>query len=105
MKIQINTANGIEADEEFTKEVELEMANEFSRFSSHISRLEVHLADENAKKGGPSDKRCMLEARIERRQPVAVTHCASTLELAMSGASEKLKGMLTSIFDRMQHYP
>ena len=35
------------------------------RFSAHITRVEVHLGDENAGKRGSDDKRCMMEARLE----------------------------------------
>lgn len=36
-----------------------------------ISRVEVHLSDEDGKKGGQNDKRCMMEARLDGRQPAA----------------------------------
>jgi hypothetical protein len=37
--------------------------------------VEVHLSDENGKKGGSHDKRCMMEARLEGHQRGALTHC------------------------------
>mgnify|MGYP006172692853 CR=1 FL=1 len=53
-----------------------------ARVSSRLTRVEVHLADENAGKGGADDKRCMIEARPAGQSPVAVTNHAATLEEA-----------------------
>ncbi|MDP1650980.1 MAG: hypothetical protein Q8M01_22700 [Rubrivivax sp.] len=50
-----------------------------ARFSEHVTRVEVHLSDENSGKSGQFDQRCMLEARLEGRQPVAVTDQAASL--------------------------
>ncbi len=33
--------------------------------------MEVHRSDENGSKSGQNDKRCVTEARLEGRQPVA----------------------------------
>ena len=54
-----------------------------SRISDHITRVEVHLSDENGDKDGQNDMRCMMEARLEGRQPIAVTHQAATLDEAV----------------------
>ena len=51
--------------------------------AEHITRVEVHLSDENGKKGGSHDKRCMMEARLEGHQPIAVTHEAETIAQAI----------------------
>jgi hypothetical protein len=45
---------------------------------SHITRIEVHLSDENGKKEGHNDIQCILEARIEGRDPIAVRCDADT---------------------------
>ena len=54
----------------------------------------MHLSDENGSKEGGKDKRCMLEARISNKQPIAVTSHANTLEKAMSDSIDKLKKTL-----------
>jgi hypothetical protein len=56
-----------------------------SRVSDHIMRVEVHLSDENSVKDSQDDMRCMMETRLESRQPVAVTHQAATLDEAVEG--------------------
>jgi hypothetical protein len=60
------------------------------RFASRLQRVEVHLGDTNAGKHGADDKRCMMEARPSGHPPVAVTHQADTLPLAISGAAALL---------------
>jgi hypothetical protein len=69
-------------------------------FSAHITRVEVHLGDENGSKGGPDDKRCMMEARITGRQPVAVTHHADTVLSAIHGAAHSLAKAIAAVMGR-----
>jgi hypothetical protein len=100
MQIEISTDRTVEGSEALSARVKGAVENALSRFSSRISRVEVHLGDENGKKGGQDDKRCMMEARIDGRPPSAVTHYATTLELAVTGAAGKLKRSVESILGR-----
>ena len=93
MRIQINT-HDTAGDDEFTGRVENAVAAGLERFADHLTRIEVHLADVNAGKGGPSDKRCMIEARPTNHAPVAVTHQANTIPDALDGAIEKAQRAL-----------
>ncbi|MBK8981837.1 MAG: hypothetical protein IPM38_05820 [Ignavibacteria bacterium] len=65
------------------------LSEELSRFSDQISRLEVYLTDETGKKNGLMDKRCVLEARITGRQPIAVKSKADTIHKAVDEAVDK----------------
>ena len=71
-------------------------------FRERLSRVEVHLADENGSKGGDSDIRCSLEARITGMKPVGVSHYAGSLEAAVDGATEKLEHLLEHTFGRLE---
>ena len=102
MHIQINTDSNIQGREALADHVKRVVAEALSRFSARISRVEVHLSDENAHKHGQDDKRCMMEARIEGRQPTAVTHHAASLDQAVDGAADKLKRSIESTLDRLQ---
>ena len=62
----------------------------------NVTRVEVHLGDENGRKSGQDDKRCMMEARIEGRHPIAVTEHAASLDRAVKGAAGKLARMIES---------
>lgn len=104
MKIIFNTDNNINGREQMTAHYETVLNESLSRFDNFITRLEVHLGDENSHKQSPDDKRCMLEARVEGMQPLAVTHKAETIHEAVSGAVEKLKKSLDSAVGKMRTY-
>lgn len=97
MTIEINTDKNLSVHEAFEAQLDSLLSEELRRFSEHITRLEVHLSDENGNKQGENDKRCMIEARLEGRQPIAVTDRANDYELAVSGAIGKLKASLDTI--------
>ena len=102
MLIQVNTDNHITGREELVAKVEEVIGGNLSRFRDRISRLEVHLGDENSHKNGARDQRCMIEARVEGiPQPIAVTHHADTLMEAIMAASERIKEALDSHLGRL----
>ena len=90
MQIQINTDHhlqGSEAREQWASGVvEAAMAN----FTDSVTRVEAHLSDENAGKGGAAAFRCVMEARVNGRAPIAVTNDAASLDAAVNGAVHKL---------------
>jgi len=101
MQIQVNTDKHIEGREEIVAQVEATVASSLSRFRDRITRVEIHLSDENGDKTGQNDKRCMMEARLEGRQPTAVTCEAATLAQAVAGAADKMKSSLESTLGRL----
>ncbi|MFU8884158.1 MAG: HPF/RaiA family ribosome-associated protein [Cyanobacteriota bacterium] len=105
MQIQINTDGNIEAHEQLAQQVEAVVRDGLQRFTEKITRVEVHLSDENSdKKSGAQDKRCLLEARLAGLQPIAVSHEAATIELAVEGALERLTHLLDSTLGRMGNH-
>ncbi len=100
MHIQVNTDSNIQGREGVASHVRGVVESALSRFSDRITRVEVHLSDQNSVKSGQDDKRCMMEARLEGRQPIAVTHDAGSLVDAIDGAAERLKRTLESMLDR-----
>ena len=102
MQIQINTDHNIEGHQALTDHISSVIENALSRFSDHITRVEVHLSDENSdKKSGIDDMRCMMEARLEGRQPIAVTYQATTLDQAVEGAADKLVHLIEKTLGRV----
>src|SRR5690554_1657222 len=101
MKIQLNTDAHINGTEALAAQVADMVEQALERFSEHITRVEVHLSDENGNKNGQHDQRCMMEARLEGLQPVAVTEHATTLEQAVHGAAQKLTHLLDSTLGRL----
>lgn len=103
MQIQINTDRNIEGRETMAAQVSGIEESALSRFSDRITRIEVHLSDENRdKKGGHDDLRCMMEARLEGRQPVAVSHQAATVDQAVDGAVDKMTSLIDSNLGRQR---
>lgn len=90
MKIQINTDRNLEGREALFDHIRSVVEHALSHHRDHITRVEVHLTDENGPKTGPKELRCIMEARLERHQPLAVTQDADNMHLAIDGAAEKL---------------
>lgn len=104
MIIQFNTDKTINGNERDQSYFTTMIAEGLKNYESHITRIESHLSDENGKKEGQKDMRCLLEARIEGKQPVAVSCQANTVELAVSGAVDKLTALLETTIGRMQNH-
>lgn len=97
MKIQINTDKNIPGHEADAHSVETILEHALARFSDQITRIEVHLSDENsAAKSGMVDKRCLLEVRLAGRQPTSVSDQAQTVDQAVRGAAHKMVSSLES---------
>jgi ribosomal subunit interface protein len=104
MTIQINSDNNITGTEGLSNFVQSTIAETLKRFDEQITRVEVHLNDENSHKSGINDKRCMLEARLEGMQPVAVTAHGNTIQEALKGALDKLKSSLDITIGRLRNH-
>jgi ribosome-associated translation inhibitor RaiA len=102
MQIHLNTDHNIKGGESLEGSVRATVEAALSRFSTHITRVEVHLADENAAKSGDADKRCVMEARLEGHAPVAVTEHAATVGQAIDGAADRLIHRLDHILGRQR---
>lgn len=104
MEIQLNTDTAIPGNESFKRYLDMLIGEQLSNFSSHITRIEVHLFDENGYSTDEADKRCILEARLKNRQVVAVSSDANTVEQAVSNALEELRSSLETKSSRIGLY-
>lgn len=103
MIIQVNTDSNIEGNRELEQQIKAEVENSLEHFGEKITRVEVHLGDENSdKKSGTKDMRCLLEARLAGLQPVTMSHKAAIMEQSIEGAVEKLKHSLDSTLGRLR---
>jgi ribosomal subunit interface protein len=95
MQIQVRTDNNIDGHQDLIEHVESVVSHAMSHFGDQITRVEVHLKDENSTtKSGAVDKRCAMEARPAGMKPIAVTHHADNIHMAVEGAADKLKRSL-----------
>jgi hypothetical protein len=104
MNILVHTANSISDEERRSLAAESAIAEALRHFDNQITRVEVHLSDTNSAKGGDDDKRCSIEVRIERHQPIAATHQAGTLHHAVDGAARKARAALESLIGRLSQH-
>jgi ribosome-associated translation inhibitor RaiA len=104
MKIQFNTDKNVNGNQAIRSSMIAVISEDLNRFDDNITRLEVHLSDENGKKSGQSDKRCVIEARLHGMHPIAVTNHADSHELAVTGAVDKLKSSIDKIKGRLKNY-
>jgi len=99
--VQVNTDDNIEGREQLIQRVEADIRDSLARFSAQITRIEIHLSDENAGKSGSNDKRCLIEARLAGRKPEAVSHEGGSIEVALNGAIGKLRRALESTLGQL----
>jgi len=101
VKIQLNTDKNIAGTEALGREVEARVAATLHRYEDQLTRVEVHLTDESGPRTGGDDKRCLIEARPAGLNPIAVTHHAPSVDLAIDGALEKLMHALSTHFGKL----
>lgn len=102
MQVQVNTDDHIHGGESLTQWVTDEAKTRLTRFQDQLTRLEVFMSDLDAGKSGANDKRCRVEARVNGRQPVTVTHDADKMANAFIGAVDKLSRALDADLGRVK---
>jgi len=102
MNIQVNTGHNIKGNKTLTTKFSTTIKSALSRVSDHITRVEVHLKDEDGDKKGKKDKRCMIEAHLKGRKPIVVTNHADTLNQALDSAIDKLLRMIENFLGRQR---
>lgn len=102
MQIQVNTDDNVDGRDGLSTWVEGVVQDDLSSLTEWLTRVEVHIGDENSAKGGAADKRCMMEGRVRGRPPIAVTEHAATIDQAVRGAADKLARALRHLVDKMQ---
>lgn len=102
MNFQLNTSSDIRGDERLAEVAETIVVSALGHLVGRLSRIEVHLSDENGAKGGPDDIHCTVEARPEGMKPQIVTHGDADVEAALRGAAKKLRSLLDSEFGKLE---
>ncbi|WP_295855531.1 HPF/RaiA family ribosome-associated protein [uncultured Xylophilus sp.] len=107
MQIQVNATSSLQGQnrEALDRWADSELQTQLQRFRADVTRIEVHLSDENSTgKAGAGDKRSLLEARLANHPPIAASHHAPTLDEAFRGSIDKLKHALESTLDRQKKH-
>lgn len=100
MQVQINTANNVAGREALMESIEANVRNRLARYESRLTRVEVHVGDENGEGAEGGDKRCVM-ARPAGLDPVTVTELASSIDQATAGALGKLSTALERTFGKL----
>ncbi len=103
MQVQVHTDNHIAGHQPLIDQVTTEVQDTLERFRDQITRVEVHLHDQNGPKHGATDKRCLMEARLAGHQPLVASHDAATLDDAITGAATKLEHIIEHTIDKLGH--
>jgi len=104
MQVQVNTGIGPQKHVALERWAEGYLKDTLARFALEITRIEVQLTDESKK--GAADMRCMMEARLNGHDPLAVKHHGQTQDEAFRGAAQRLVNLLDHTLgklDRHQH--
>ncbi|MDZ4055132.1 MAG: HPF/RaiA family ribosome-associated protein [Phenylobacterium sp.] len=101
MQVQINTANNIDGREALAQSIESDVRHRLSRFEARLTRVEVHVGDENGQRTEGDDKRCVMEARPAGLGPVTVSEQAGSIDQATAGALDKLATALDRTFGKL----
>ena len=102
MIIQLNTDKNLTIHSEYEAQITEKLNVDLERYTDYITRIEVHMTDENGSKGGVNDKKCLLEARLEGKQPIVTSDLGDTYDLALKGATEKLRNALNTTVSKMK---
>lgn len=100
MLIQFRS-NNIKVTEELEARLSGFINRSLKRFSDRITRIEVHLEDENSRKGGKDDKRCSMEVRPENLDPIIVTSKSDNIIKSVREAADKSKASLDKAMGRL----
>ncbi|HKK38246.1 MAG TPA: HPF/RaiA family ribosome-associated protein [Cryomorphaceae bacterium] len=104
MQIQVNTDNNIDGSERLEAYVTEAIEHGLRHYVDKITRVEVHLSDQNADKEGADDIRCRIEARVEGLQPLMVESNEETNEKAISAAADKIQARLRTEIGKMKSH-
>ncbi|MFA5678603.1 MAG: HPF/RaiA family ribosome-associated protein [Pseudomonas sp.] len=103
MQIQVFSDNRIENSSKLVEWAQSAATSRLQRFDEDLTRVTVHINDENGEKAGAQDKRCQIEARARGLQPISVTHKSDSERLAVEGALDKLHAALTSQLGKLRN--
>jgi len=100
MIVQINAAN-IESSPALENAAHHALESALQYVKDKVTRVEVHLHDDNAAKSAAKDKRCTMEARIAGQQPLAVNHASDDFYQCINETAQKLSRAVATRLDKL----
>ncbi len=96
MQVQFNSDSSVMGTENVAERIKAAVREKLARFESKLTRIEIHVRDENGAKHGADDKACTIEARISGGKPIGVTGKSDTVD----GAARKAANTLAQRLER-----
>lgn len=104
VQVQFNSDSSVMGTSNVAERIEAQLRDRLRRFEDRLTRLEVHVRDDNGRKGGDDDKTCMIEARIRSDAPVSVTGHAADVDNAARVAGNKMARLLENHFGKSERH-
>jgi hypothetical protein len=102
MFIQVRAENSPFGNQDWQSEVEAFVQSTLGRFGERITSVEVLLSNgEGGERGGGSDKRCLIKARVNGLKPVAIRTHAPFYDVAIADCAEKMERTLDRRLSRV----
>lgn len=99
MKVEVSAKTSGADKAEWFASITADVETAFERYRNRLTRVDVHLSDENGPKSG-IDSRCKLEVRPVGRPPLVVSHDAADFDEAVKEAIDKMNRLLSSTFGK-----
>lgn len=97
-------AQGLTLPDPLRTYIERTLATRLEHFTERLTRVEVHLKDQNSRKKNGVDKHCLIEARPRGLDPVAAEHDAAEWKDAVHEAVQKLERLLHHRIDKEKNH-
>lgn len=103
MEVFFNTDKNIEGKERVEAYFTDRIKDDLKHFEDQVTRVEVHLSDNDGAKSGAKDKKCIIEVRPKGLNPMAVTSNEDKIEKAIDSATKKIASKLKTSLGKLQN--
>lgn len=100
MLVQINTDNRIAGSAGFSQAMETRLRERLDRFSSRLTRVELHVRDVDGTTNGANGVEAKLEVRPAGGAPLLTTAQGPDPDAALAGALRKIVELLDRAFGK-----
>ena len=100
MQVQFNSDSSVMGTENVAERIEAAVREKLARFEERLTRIEIHVRDDNGAKGGADDKACTIEARPRGGRAIGVTEHGSSVDAAARKAASTMAQRLTRLFGK-----
>ncbi len=104
MQVQFNSDSSVMGTQEVAERIENHVREKLARFEDRLTRVEIHVRDENGPKHGADDKACTIEARPRGGKPIGVTGHADKVDDAARKAAGTLAQRLERHFGKSERH-